>query len=284
MKHIIKITSIVFGLSTLMLSMESSALMYWQAKVPNPESEQRSKVSQKNGHTHAGHGRREGKKVNLHQGDDAEVSLWLPTLVQRGVTKVDSVGNYTVAGTGLNNYHLLTAERHSENKTETAVRYLYMHGKPSGESPSLLIDYKKSKLEVIPSPLPREHWRYYGDRAYHFRVEFEGKPLTQAQIKVVTSNGSELNTSTDHQGMMVITLPDDFSDVKPGRRNNKPADFVMEVNHQFQQHQYVTTYSAPYSVNPSHWKIQWEGFAVMFIGFAGGLMFIQRVRREESQS
>ncbi len=275
--------ALLFLAAISIFSTQVTAAMYWQEKITKPQVENKPKKEQAI-MVHSGHGRGRGKQLNLHQGDDADVYLWLPTLVQRRVDTADAVGNYTVSGTGLNNYHLLMAERYQDNKTEIAMRYVYMHGKPSGESPALLINYPKTDLEIVPSPLPREHWRYYGDRNYYFTITYRGSPVIDKAITLTTTNGSKLTAKSDHQGMVSFTLPDDFRNVKLGRSNNKAADFMFEVDHQNNEHRYVTSYSAPYYVNPSHWQIQWEGFALMVVGFLGGLIFIDHKRREEEQS
>lgn len=270
-------------LSMSFFSAQVTAAMYWQDKVTNPQAGKNPK-SEQTAMGHGGHRRTRGKQMYLHQGEGANVYLWLPTLVQRRVDTAAAAGNYTVTGTGLDNYHVLVAERQLGNSTESAIRYVYMHGKPSGESPELLINQRKLDLEIVPSPLPREHWRYQGEKTYHFKLLFKGKPLADTAIEMVTSNGSTIAQMTDQQGEIALTLPDDFINVKAGRSNNRPANFILTVQHQNPHHQYITTYSSAYYVNPSHWKIKWEGFAVMVIGFLGGLIFIDHKRREEELS
>jgi hypothetical protein len=81
---------------------------------------------------------------------------------------------------------------------------------------------------------------------------------------------------SDAEGRVVVALPDDFNDVKAGRRANKPAEFVLHADHSIQGVDYVTTLSADYHVNPSHWRSTAGGLLAMLVGFVGGLIVVRR--------
>ena len=249
------------------------AALTWQPAPPEP-------TQQGGAHQgHAGHGaQRGGKPFLLQEGAGAEAEIWLPTL-QRRPLQVDEGGRVRVGGTGSDNYHLLYAKKSEGGREQVALRYPYQRGKPSGESPSLLVNQDKTALEIIPAPLTREHQRYNSLKPYDFIVRFNAEPLAAQPVTLRSSNGSEINGNTNHQGRITFHLPDDFGEVEAGRRSNPPAEFVLETAHQADGRQYQTTLSAPYYVNPSHWRSTGGGLAAMFAGVVTGFVVLRRSQK-----
>lgn len=263
-------------LSLLLVSSASQAALTWQPAPPEPKP-------QASGGSHQGHGgHRGGKPFVLLGGEGAEVQMWLPTRVRRPL-HVSENGRVTVGGSGLDNYHLLFARKRTSAGEEVALRYLYLHGKPSGESPATLIHHDKATLEIVPSPLTREHQRYLSQQPFNYTVLFNGKPLAGKTVKLTTSNGSELEEKTDASGRIELYLPDDFSDVLPGRSNNPPAEFVVSTVHEAGDTQYHTTLSAPYYVNPSNWRSTTGGLVAMFAGALTGFVVLRRSRNDKAE-
>jgi hypothetical protein len=247
------------------------AALTWQPAPPAPKV-------QASGGGHQGHGsHRGGKPFILLDGEGAEAQMWLPTQVRRPL-HVGENGQVMVGGSGLDNYHLLFARKRTAAGEEVALRYLYQHGRPSGESPAGLVNYDKAKLELIPAPLTREHQRYLSQKPADFLVYFNGKPLAEQAVILTTSNGSRLGGKTDTNGRITLSLPDDFSDVQPGRRSNAPADFVVATVYEEQGRRYHTTMSAPYYVNPSHWRSTVGGLIAMLAGGLAGFVVLRRSR------
>ncbi len=237
---------------------------------------------------HAGHGRHGGGKFfALHDSVggnvDPEVELWLPTRVRRPLT-VNESGQVSVSRTGLNSYHLLFAKKASDTSEEVAMRYLYMQGKPVGVSPSELVNAFKATLDITPAPLTREHQRYLGKKPARFIVTYKAKPLSFHPVILTTTNGSELGGITDENGYVHFQLPDDFSDVEAGLRNNPSADFVVSTSFQTDGRHYHTTVSAPYYVSPSHWQSFEGGLIAMFAGMVTGLVVLQRSRKSGKEA
>lgn len=221
------------------------------------------------------HGR--GTGLLLADGQGAEARLILPDLSEREVALEE--GSLTLSGTGMDNYHALVATRDDGDVHETAIRYVYLHGKPSGHSPSELTTADKARLEIRPDPLPREHQRYQANHQAAWRLLFDGRPLTEAAVTLSTSHGSRLERETDARGRLQVELPDDFPETHPGRRANRPAEFVLQVRHQEDGGTFVTRYSAAYFVDDGHWKPTWAGFAVLGGGLFLGLGLGPWIRR-----
>jgi len=226
----------------------------------------------------ASHGRRGPKLFQLNEATASEASLWKPTLEVNELTLSEHHGSmlYAVKSTGMDNYHALVAERETANRIDAAIRYVYMNGKPSGASPSRLTAAVKTTFEIIPAPLPREHRRYHANHDAVFVVRHEDKLLIDTTVTLTTSLGSTITSTTDRNGAVRFTLPDDFAETKPGRRANRPAEFVLSSEHQADGITYGTSYSAAYHVDPAHWKSLELGIAVLGIGFISGLVMTRR--------
>ncbi len=233
--------------------------------------------AQKGGH----HGHGGGTPFVLQDGEGAEAEIWFPTRVRRPL-HVEEGGQVSVSGTGVSGYHMLYAIKSTADREEVAMRYLSQHGKPSGESPAKLVNARKSVLDITPAPLTREHQRYLSQKPFRFIVRFNGEALDGQKVSLTTSNGSRIESTTDQQGRVIFPLPDDFSEIEPGRRNNRPADFVLAVEHRSEGRAYRTTLSAPYYVNPSHWQSTAGGLLAMFAGVVTGLVVLRRNRPAKS--
>ncbi len=216
---------------------------------------------------HGGHGGG-AETLQLLESDGARVELWMPDLKRDAV--IVAGDTLTLPWTGWGNYHAVVAQRDSAALHESAIRYAYLHGEPSGRSPSELLAVSKLPLEIVPSPLAREHHRYLADREAHFLIRYGGQPLA-ATVSLETSNGSVLEAQSDADGRVAIRLPDDFHRVQVGRRNNRPADFIVRVAYTANDRQYRASLSAAYHVNPHHWESNRAGLVAAVSGFAVGL-------------
>jgi len=143
-------------------------------------------------------------------------------------------------------------------------------GKPTGNSPSELTHSDKAELEIVPNPLPREHWRYASNQEAEFIVRFRGQPLANFPVAISTSNGSNLEFKTDAGGQLRIRVPDDFKVVNVGRRNNPPAEWRIKVEHENGGFQFRTVLSANYHADPNHWQPLSWGLVAMAAGMPEG--------------
>ena len=238
-------------LLTLFGIVPAAQAMYWQ---PAP-------------HKHSG--RMAAKMLHLDDGAGAQAYLMHPDLERQSLGTIDQQGDLKFKPSGKENYHALVAVREQEKLTEVAIRYLFLHGKPTGNSPSELTHSDKAELEIVPNPLPREHWRYASNQKVEFVVRFRGQPLANFPVKVNTSNGSSLEFRTDREGLLRVRVPDDFKVVKAGRRNNPPAEWRIAVEHENDGFRFRTVLSADYHADPNHWQpLSWG-----LIAMAGGIIF-----------
>ncbi|MET0046410.1 MAG: hypothetical protein ABW066_01350 [Sedimenticola sp.] len=224
-----------------------------------------------NAHQH----RRGPKQLVLVGSEGAEITLWKPDLSTLPLQS--KMGTVTIPTTGVDNYHAVVARKDWGDTVESVIRYLYMHGKPSGQSPTRLTGVLKSELEIVPDPIPREHFRYYSDQEWGFLVRFGGKPLANVPVVMETANGSRVEGVTDTGGRVRLHIPDDFPDVVEGERDRRAAELSVSAEHVARGITYQSMLSAEYRVNQGHWRSFELGLAVAGIGMiAGG--FIGRKR------
>ncbi|MCW8826138.1 MAG: DUF4198 domain-containing protein, partial [Gammaproteobacteria bacterium] len=229
---------------------------------------------------HNSHNRRRGKTLFLHDSAGAKQWMITSTLERRDLELADSSGKLEVPSTGVDNYHALVATRQEDMLHESALRYEYLRGKPSGHSPSELLESSKLPLEIVPDPMAREHGRFHSQNEQSFIVRFNDKPVSGAWVGLTTSNRSELEATTDAEGRVTFSMPDDFKNVRTGRRNNRPGEFMIRTGYVANdvdgERLYRTNFTAPYYVNPSHWQSDTVGLFMLVSGFAVGLVLMRR--------
>ena len=225
------------------------------------------KPQQQTGHS----GHRGPKQLMLENAQGAEITLWKPDLTTEQLQPHH--GAVTMPKTGMDNYHVLVVEKDWGDSKETLIRYEYMFGRPSKRSPSELTGAHKTDFEIVPAPVPREHYRYHSDQQWGFQVRLHDRPVEGQTLRLETEHGSSLEGVTDKNGYVSFHLPDDFPDIVPGERDRRSAEFIVTASNDTTGTAYETTLSASYRVNPSHWQSAPMGWAVVGLGFvAGGLL------------
>ncbi len=238
-----------------------------QTAPQDPGASGKPPAAQSQGHGHA----RRGKQVHLSNAEGAKIQLWKPSLETMPLEIKH--GAVAIPSTGVDNYHALVAIRDWGDLHESLIRYEYMRGKPSGESPSKILGAEKSPFELVPDPLPREHQHYESGAEHHFTVRLHGEPLPNAQVTLETSNGAHATAVSDAQGRITLRLPDDFPNVQPGEEDKRRASFSLSAETREGSTRYRTQLVADYRVNPNHWQSFELGLLFVGLGLvAGGLI------------
>ncbi len=229
---------------------------------------------------HGGHDRSAGKSYLLEDGEGADIHLISPKLQSKEISATS--GRVSVKAMGMDNYHALVAIRNIDHRHESAMRYVYMFGKPSKASPSDLMRHEKAALEIEPAPYAREHWRYHSGTDAQFIVRFKGEALADTDVIMTTSNGSSTTFTSDIEGRLTVPLPEDFSEIKQGRRANHASDFVLITEYRDGADSFISSLTSEYHVNPKHWQSTSLGIAVIGGGLLlGGLITWRSRRRKE---
>jgi len=233
--------------------------------------------------THTAQSDRRGskKKIMLVNGEGATITLWKPDLSTQTLTLEQN--SITIPSTGLNNYHAVVAQQDWGTGKESVIRYEYLSGKPSKQSPSKLTEAVKSEFEIVPDPIPREHYRYYSDHKWGFILRLHGKPKAGIDVTLKTENGSQLHAVSDYSGRVEFRLPEDFPMTLPeGERDTRSAEFAVSAMTTMAGISYETMLTARYHVNPSHWQSSKLGVFVAGLGFlVGGLIGRSKTQRGE---
>ncbi|WP_428605192.1 hypothetical protein [Sedimenticola sp.] len=224
---------------------------------------------------------RGAKKLVLVNAEGAVVTLWKPDLSTRPLTA--KMGRVTLPPTGMDNYHAVVVERDWGRSFDALVRYEYLRGKPSGESPRKLTTAVKTPLEIVPDPIPREHHRYYSGAEAGFIVRYRQQPLANQAVTLQTSHGSLVTATSDDVGRVVLTIPDDFPDVIAGQRDLRSAELSIQTEYQADAVHYTSALTAAYRLSPEHWQSKPWGFAVAGAGFIFGGLVTRRVARNKGR-
>jgi hypothetical protein len=226
------------------------------------------------------HGRGE-KRILLENGEGAAITLWKPDLTTEALSMKH--GGVTLPGSGMDNYHAIVAEKDWGDHKEAVIRYEYQHGRPSKQSPSRLAAQQKTKFEIVPDPIPREHYRYHSQQRWGFLVRYDGAPVADLKVELQTSNGSRLEAVTDAGGRVEFQIPDDFPEVVKGERDSRSGQFTLSGEYFQGGVRYTTQLNADYRVNPGHWQSTPLGLAVIGFGFVAGSL-LGRVKNGRSET
>lgn len=225
---------------------------------------------------HGGHGKGESAMFALMNAEtNASSHLILPDLSEQNLSLKRST--VMLPKPSMGGYYTMVAEGNETNGSFSAIRYLSLHGRPCKVSPTKLTALSKTDLEIVPNPLHREHDRYTASKSYRFLLRFQGKPLVNTTVTLETHDTPAQTYMSDQTGAFSITLPNDFKNVKVGRSDNKPSEFLLSTQYRSGEHLYKSTLSMPYYVNPNDfWQSQSYGAGVILLGFLGGLVFYRR--------
>jgi hypothetical protein len=223
------------------------------------------------------HGHRGPKKLMLTNAQGAKVTLWKPDLTTQLLEPEH--GAFTLPKTGMDNYHAIVAEKDWGDVKEAVIRYEYTFGPPSKRSPSELAAAVKTEFEIVPDPIPREHYRYHADQTWGFILRLHGEPVPNLAVALESENGTRLASQTDQNGRVTFHLPDDFADIVEGERDRRSTPFAIMAETSDNGVGYQTMLTSEYRMTPSHWQSTELGLMMAGIGLiTGGL--IGRVRKE----
>jgi hypothetical protein len=214
------------------------------------------------------HSHRGPKSFDLENADGATITLWKPDLSTQTLTPVHS--SVTLPVTGVNNYHVLVAEKDWGDHKEAIIHYAYLHGRPSHQSPAKIAAAQKTEFEIVPDPIPREHYRYHTLQEWGFLVRMQGSPLAGQPITLTTSHGTQHTLTTGSDGRVEFQIPDDFPDLEEGERDRRQAQFSVSSEYSQDEVNYSTQLIADYRINPSHWQSTQLGLLVIGLGFLAG--------------
>jgi len=180
----------------------------------------------------------------------------------------------------LGNYHWLQAREESPAQVRIAssVRYFAQ----PGPAPTELLREVKSELEIVPQPLPREHWQYLSGQEWDFLIRFKGQPLARATVHFMSKNGSHAAVRSDEAGRVRLRFPDDWpADVRTGDGHRRPVTpFVLRVEHEADERRYQTSFNLGYGPDPMAGRDLAAGAGFLALG---GVLALPLLRRRTTK-
>jgi hypothetical protein len=181
------------------------------------------------------------------------------------------------------NYHWLQAGESTRFGVFTASTVQFFAN--PGPAPTAMLQLAKADLEIVPQPLPREHWRYRAGETWNFLVRFHGRPVPDMGVRLETSGGTQKVYKTDGQGLVRVTFPDDVSSApaRPGGHDHGSSgqnDFVLAVAlTDSAGHYYLTGFNHVYAAAADAGRSLPAGLAFLAVG--GVIALPLTLRRKE---
>ena len=179
---------------------------------------------------------------------------------------------------GRGNYYWVTARAETANEVRVASSVRYFTN--PGPAPTAMLARAKSELEIVPAPLPREHWHYREGETWNFLLRFQGRPLAHAPVWLHSEHGSMKLFESDAQGVAEVTFPRDLpqteSGAAGGHHAQQKAGFVLVAEHQGAGTYYLTAFNYSYAPAAMRGKSLMAGLGFMLLG---GLLATPLLRR-----
>ncbi len=182
----------------------------------------------------------------------------------------------------IGNYHWVTAREENADEVRVASTVWYF-GNP-GDSPKDLLKVPKHELEIVPTPLPREHGSYRESEKWRFLVRLNGQPLPDQPLTLETEFGSRLNALTDAAGFATVLFPRDFKPAAGEQTGHGPrrAAFVLSTTKEVEGRRYLTAFNYTYGQDGDRNKSLGWGAAFGVIGMMAATPLLRRRKTEKT--
>lgn len=219
---------------------------------------------------------------------DASLRLLAPestaeSLVTAPATTLGPAGALLRPPSGQGNYHWLSARSETPEAVTVAGTAHYFPN--PGPSPTGLLLLRKSELEIVPQPLPREHAAYRESEKWNFLVRFNGQALAGKDVVLETESGSRVRATTNSVGMATVVFPRDTRDT-PAAGSHRPAAarFVLAVEHEADGRHYLTAFNHLYRKDPDRERSLGAGAGFLLLGMLGALPLLRRRAGENADA
>lgn len=179
------------------------------------------------------------------------------------------------------NYHWLSARSEADGQI-TVANTVHYFSNPGPSPVELLLD-RKSELEIVPNPLPREHGAYRESEKWDFLVRFNGQALASKELVMETEFGSRIRFTTNSIGIATALFPRDMRETagKSAGHRPQPGKFVLAVAHEADGKRYLTAFNYSYRKDPERNSSLNAGYGFLVLGMLGALPLLRR--RKESK-
>ncbi len=190
-------------------------------------------------------------------------------------------GQFAVSAQGMGNYYWMIARSESPEQITTASTVKYFAN--PGAAPTQMLGLAKSELEIVPQPLPREHWQYRERENWKFLVRYRQRPLPGAKVHFETAAGSRADVVADANGIASVIFPTDLpapANHAGGHGMAPGGEFLLAVTHEDGASRYLSTFNYTYSRDAMAGRSIWAGSAFMLLG---GILAVPLLRRRQQE-
>ncbi|MEO5331651.1 MAG: hypothetical protein H7839_06470 [Magnetococcus sp. YQC-5] len=198
--------------------------------------------------------------------DPAQAKLTIPMTKEGAALMVHNA---------MGNYHWISAQS-MDQKEEFTWGSVHFFSMP-GPSPSVMLTVPKSRLEIIPQPLPREHSTYRAEETWAFLVRFDQRALPNELVTFYAPMQLEQRFFTDDQGVVLVRFPSfptpKATQTPPVKTHRRPVQpFQLAVEWQTSAKRFVTVFQYEYGPSPLFNRHPFLGWMVAGLGMAGGVL------------
>lgn len=190
-------------------------------------------------------------------------------------------GRFTLQAAGVGNYHWLQAREETPERVKVASTAHYFSN--PGPAPTAMLTRPKTELEIVPTPLPREHNQYRANQEWAFTLRFRDQPLSGATLRLFSQAGTQASFISDATGQVQVRFPDDIkpaADRGAPHRRGAANHFVLTVEHTADSRHYLTAFNGRYSEDAFAQRSLLWGSGFLILGGLLGLPLV--VRRKEN--
>ncbi len=177
-------------------------------------------------------------------------------------------GRFAISPERRGNYYWAMVQSKTAQSVITANTVKYFTA--PGPAPNAMLAVDKSRLQLIPDPLPREHWRYREGETWSFKLSFDGQPLSNVEVQMQTQQGLHQQLTSDENGVVRVTFPNDIVVSKAqhanGHHRRPSSQFVLMAKHTDAGIAHHTTFNYQYGASAMHGKSLNAGFGFMALG------------------
>lgn len=181
-------------------------------------------------------------------------------------------------------FHWLAAREERADKVRVASTVHFFSDR-GGQNPTALFMQPKHELQIIPQPYPREHSRYRANEDWKFLVRFNGKPLANQWVRLETQNGTKADWVSDAQGVVTVSIPDDFKKVAQQKaagsheHARRSSDFVLATEHAEGGKSYLTAFNASYGKDAFDQRSLAMGLGFTLLGMIGAAPLLRQRKK-----
>lgn len=185
-------------------------------------------------------------------------------------------------------FHWLAAREEQAYQVRVASTVHFFSDR-GDQNPTDMFMRQKHELEIIPQPYPREHSRYRANEDWKFLARFNGKPLANQKVFMVTMNGSKAELVSDALGMITVRIPDDFKTETRQKtagshdHGRRSSDFVLATEHAEGGKTYLTAFNASYGTDAFYQRNLAMGLGFTLLGMIGAAPLL-RQRKDKNQA